>query len=176
MEPRLLLFSLLFLLFSTLFAFQVIWLLRQLKQYLNGGSAKNVYVINYDNNTFQNRENVSPEIESGKEMDRALKNETSTHQSEKELFNFTRVLNEKRKYPRINFEGYVDFVKEGELLKGKSKDISYSGIFIKSQTPYKHKENDRILITFLTPEGYPQKRNGTVVRKNENGIGIQFVC
>jgi len=53
MEPRLLLFSLLFLLFSTLFAFQVIWLLRQLKQYLNGGSAKNVYVINYDNNTLR---------------------------------------------------------------------------------------------------------------------------
>lgn len=175
MGPQLLLFSVMFLLISTLFAIQVIRLFRKFKQYSNSGAAKNIYVINYDSNTLQNRENVSKEIEPDKEMNRALINETATHQWEKERFDFTKRLDENRKYPRINFQGFVDFVEGGELLKRKIKDISYSGIFIKSKTPDKHKKNDLIMVTFLTPKGYPQKRNGKVVRKNKTGIGIQFI-
>ena len=116
MEPLIIFFSLITFLIATLFAFQVIRLFRKLKQSSNGRIAKNIYVINYDSDTFQNAKNTSPKIEAAKEMDRALKNDTVTHQWGKDRFN------DKRKYPRLNFESFVDFVKEGELLKGKSID------------------------------------------------------
>ena len=51
----------------------------------------------------------------------------------------------------------------------------YSGIFIKSKTPDNYKVNDRIMVTFLTPKGHPQKRNGQVARKDKNGIGVHFI-
>ena len=44
----------------------------------------------------------------------------------------------------------------------QARDLSYSGIFIQSRTPEKHKKNDLIVMTFQTDETGPQRRNGRI--------------
>ena len=82
---------------------------------------------------------------------------------------------ERRRSSRTEFQGFVDFISKGTLYKEQARDLSYSGIFIKSRAPEKYKKDEFIVLTFQTDEDGPQRRNGRIVRISRAGIGVDFV-
>jgi formylmethanofuran dehydrogenase subunit E-like metal-binding protein len=70
----------------------------------------------------------------------------------------------------------VDFINKGTLYKEQARDLSYSGIFIKSRTPEKYKKDDLIVMTFQTDDIGPQRRNGRISRIDATGIGVNFTA
>lgn len=84
-------------------------------------------------------------------------------------------VHDKRMHAREPLETRVDFVREGTLFKEDSKDVSFSGIFLKSKAPEKYHTNDFLTIAFQASDGSPQKHSGVVVRKSDTGIGVKFI-
>lgn len=82
---------------------------------------------------------------------------------------------EKRNNPRYNFEQNIEFVQGGKLFKEVSKDLSHTGIFLKTTAPDSYDTGTEVILTFRTPNEGPQKRTGRIVRKDKNGIGIHFL-
>ncbi len=85
-------------------------------------------------------------------------------------------ISEKRRYQRKNVRTMVDFVKDGRLYKEISKDLSQSGIFLKTRVPNMYKLDDYFTLSFQYSNGEPYKNQGRVVRKNAKGVGIQFIA
>nr|WP_319392153.1 PilZ domain-containing protein [uncultured Desulfobacter sp.] len=83
---------------------------------------------------------------------------------------------ERRRYARTEFHGFVDFINKGTLYKEQARDLSFSGIFIKSRTPEKYKKDDLIVMTFQTDDIGPQRRNGRISRIDDTGIGVNFTA
>lgn len=141
----------------------------QRKNHCTGNDlAKNINIIVTDKNIYMGENGFPTRIIPIKKMDGELKDETA------------RIIGtdnpgEKRKYPRKEFECFVDFVKEGRLFKESSKNLSYSGVFLKSNKPDKYNIDDSLMLTFQISNGQPQKHKGRVVRKKNNGIGVQFL-
>ncbi|WP_320043335.1 PilZ domain-containing protein [uncultured Desulfobacter sp.] len=129
-------------------------LFRWAKRDTDTATAKNIYVLSYNRSID---EDVFPEA--GTAGPRAKVSEES----------------ERRRFPRTEFHGFVDFINKGILYKGQARDLSYSGIFIKSKTPEKYKKNDFIVITFQTAGTGPQRRNGQIARVDHTGIGVDFL-
>ncbi|WDP91886.1 MAG: PilZ domain-containing protein [Desulfobacter sp.] len=157
MTPLKIIFSLILTLISLFVIIQLIRLFRKVKQTSGSATAKNIYVIKYNND--EEYEEPVTESRTGPAAPPASKPDGT----------------EKRRYPRREFQGFVDFIKEGTLYKEKARDLSYSGIFIRSNTPDKYKKNDFITMTFQTDQAGPQKRNGRIVRIDTTGIGVNFV-
>lgn len=82
---------------------------------------------------------------------------------------------DKRKQARKSIQAFVDFVKEGKLFKETSRDISQSGIFLNSAASSRYNVGDFLTLAFQTANSKPQKHDGTVVRKTDDGIGINFI-
>lgn len=129
-------------------------LFRRAKRDTDTATAKNIYVINYN-----------------RIIDEDVFPEAGTAVSQPEVSEGA----ERRRFPRTEFHGFVDFINKGTLYKEQARDLSYSGIFIKSKTPEKYKKNDLIVITFQTAGIGPQRRNGQIVRVARTGIGVDFV-
>ncbi|MCG8549524.1 MAG: PilZ domain-containing protein [Desulfobacterales bacterium] len=136
------------------FCVHIFKLFRWAKRDTDTATAKNIYVLNYDRIIDEDglakagRVVPEPKVPEG---------------------------SERRGHPRTEFHGFVDFINKGTLHKEQARDLSYSGIFIKSRTPEKYKKNDFIVITFQTAETGPQRRNGRITRISRTGIGVNFV-
>ena len=141
--------------------YQALRFFRKMKQLSVSGSATDVHITKYDN-TIYSGENE----EFNEEMNSKLIDETGTTHYEKDRISNRRESAEKRKHPRKDFETFVEFIKEGALFKETSKDFSYSGMFIKSKTPFlttdvgnaaeivEWSKAGMILPTFKDSEGY----------------------
>ncbi|WP_020587429.1 PilZ domain-containing protein [Desulfobacter curvatus] len=154
MTPLNIIFTLIISLISIFLCVQILKLYRRFKLASNTATAKNIYVIKY-NKTVD--EDDFPEAMT--DFPRPDASDGS----------------ERRRYPRTDFHGFIDFINEGTLYKEQALDLSYSGIFIKSRAPEKYKKNDSIVMTFETEKTGPQRRNGRIVRISHTGIGVSFV-
>ena len=83
--------------------------------------------------------------------------------------------NEKRNHTRHCIQTLVDFVLNGRLFKEVSANYSASGIFLKSFSPNRYQVNEFLTLTFQPAGGAPQKHWGKIVRKSDDGIGVEFV-
>jgi len=79
-----------------------------------------------------------------------------------------------RSFPRKAFAVPIDFAHKGRLKKANCANLSYSGIYINLADPKSCQVKDRITMTFLSSGNFPFILNGTVVRKEDNGIGVRF--
>lgn len=82
---------------------------------------------------------------------------------------------ERRKQVRKNFYAPVDFTIKGTLYKEVSRDISDFGIYLYSNYVKKYKIDNIAIITFQNSDGLPEKLKGKIVRKDDKGVGIQFI-
>ncbi|NDY73956.1 hypothetical protein DO021_16050 [Desulfobacter hydrogenophilus] len=158
MTPLNIIFTLIIFLISIFLCVQLLKLYRRFKRASDNATAKNIYVIKYNNSVDEDifpesRTAVEPTVPRPKVSDGS----------------------ERRRYHRTEFQGFVDFINEGTLYKEQARDLSYSGIFIQSKTPEKYKENDFIVMTFQTEETGPQRQSGRITRINNTGIGVNFV-
>ena len=127
-------------------------LYRRFKQASDNSTAKNIYVLKYKNSIDgDDSAEIEPEPAAPRQ-DGA----------------------DRRRYDRTEFHGFVDFISKGTLYKEQARDLSYSGIFIKSKTPEKYRIKDLIVMTFQTDDLGPQRRNGQIVRIDRTGIGVNF--
>ena len=162
---------------ATLLLIQFIRFRQGLKQLSVGAAVKDVRVIKYDAKAVSAgvaRKDLN-EMSANEKMNHHLFNET-TFNGEIPLSNNGTVKDgERRGYPRKAFVSSVEFIKKGVLFKEMSKDLSYSGMFVKSKKPERYRIGDPLLITFQTEKGHPQKHHGQIVRKETAGIGIRFL-
>lgn len=169
MTALILISSLLLIIFAGWLLFQLFLFLKRARESSLGYKAKDVYIVKYGDERKKNNEELASEVKRNQQamnyLEHLKPNDSTTDEGE----------NEKREYTRIRYEYFVEFIKEGVLYKEASKDISYSGMFIKSKTPEHYSVNDLILITFQYPKGNPQRRNGRIVRNTREGIGVKFL-
>lgn len=158
MTPLNIVFTLIIFLILLFLCVQLLKLYRRFKRASDNTTAKNIYVIKYNNPID---EDDWPEAKT------AEKPAAPCPEGPKGA--------ERRRYPRAEFQGFVDFINKGTLYKEQAQDLSYSGIFIKSRTPEKYQKNDFIVMTFQTNEAGPQRREGRIVRIKPYGIGVNFV-
>jgi hypothetical protein len=83
---------------------------------------------------------------------------------------------QRREFSRITLESkvFVNF-KESIIISGEMKNLSLSGAYIKTEV--KAPVNEAGEIDILFTEGSPRillRLKGTVVRRDENGMGINF--
>lgn len=81
---------------------------------------------------------------------------------------------ERRQADRNKLSLFVDFVKQGRLYKSISRDYSKTGMFIKTKRPDQFRIDDAITVTFKEPGEIHRKNEGRIVRKTNNGMGVQF--
>ncbi|MCP3942733.1 MAG: PilZ domain-containing protein [Desulfobacteraceae bacterium] len=81
---------------------------------------------------------------------------------------------ERRKFPRQDFQSLVNFVINGKGFKATSANLSKAGIFLKSKNQNAYKVDDRLTIALQMPDRQPLKHAGQIIRKDKDGIGIQF--
>lgn len=81
---------------------------------------------------------------------------------------------EKRRHERKTTNVQVEVVSQGELHKETAKDVSFSGIYIRNSDFEKYEINQEIVIAFESKDGQAHTIEGVIVRKDENGAGIQF--
>ena len=162
---------------ATLLLIQFIRFRQGLKQLSVGAAVKDVRVIKYDTKAVAAgmAKNDLNEMSATEKMNHHLFNET-TFNGEMPLSNNGAVKDgERRGYPRKEFVSSVEFIKKGVLFKEMSKDLSYSGMFVRSNKPERYSIGDLLLVTFQTAKGRPQKYRGQIVRKETAGIGIRFL-
>ena len=78
----------------------------------------------------------------------------------------------KREYARRADSTIVDFVVEGHLYRGFTKNWSRDGVFIR--TAGRFSEGQNILTTFVYPKIGSDKKTGKIVRYTSRGIGVKF--
>ena len=143
-------------------------IVRIVKRISTTNTAQNIQIVQYDDPS-------ESESQARTRMDLELRNDTVNLDESNSFVPPESFPDEKRKYPRKPYKTNVEFIGKGTLFKETSRDISYSGIFLKSKMPDKYKLDEIIMLTFQTSKGAPQKRNGRVVRKTSRGIGIHFI-
>ena len=81
---------------------------------------------------------------------------------------------EKRRHERKKTRVPVEVVTNGKLSKETAKDVSFSGIYIRNTLFHKYEINQQIVLAFESKQGDAYTVEGTIVRKDEFGAGIQF--
>ena len=79
----------------------------------------------------------------------------------------------KRQHARTPYKSKVYFATDEKAFKSNIRDISSSGVFIETdQAIYVGQE---VMLTFNHPDKIkPIRKKGVVVRRTDDGIGIQF--
>jgi hypothetical protein len=154
MMPLNIIFTLITALILIFVCIPIFKLYRWFRKASDNSTAKNIYVIKYENTIDEDQD------ENGF--------------SEAEPFISRPAGSDRRRYGRTEFHGFVDFINKGTLYKEQARDLSYSGIFIKSRTPEKYTKNDFIVMTFQTDKLGAQRRNGQIARIDHTGIGVNF--
>lgn len=175
MPPLYILFIFIFILFCAFLGSQVIRFFRLARASSHGAVAKDITVVSYKNPAGNAAAGFPTEIPDRRRMDRELMDATLLRQGTADSMQPRQTDRERRTYPRTAFQCYVEFIKEGRLFKETSRDLSFSGIYLKTQSPEKYRKNDLILLSFQTPDGNPQKRSGRIVRKKSDGFGVHFI-
>lgn len=85
-----------------------------------------------------------------------------------------RKITEKRKHERKATRVPVEVVSRGQIHKETAGNVSFSGIYIKNADVEKYDLNQEIVLAFESKDGKPYTAEGIIVRKDENGAGIQF--
>lgn len=158
MTPLNIIFTLIIFLISVFLCVQLLKLYRRYKRASDNTTVKNIYVIKHNNSVD---EDTFPEAGTAAEPAAPWPEDSKG--------------SERRRHPRNEFQGFVDFINKGTLYKEQARDLSYSGIFIKSRTPKKYKKDDLIVMTFQTDETGPQRRDGRIARISHTGVGVNFV-
>ncbi len=175
MTPLTILFIFIIFLIFIFLSYHAIRLSRKIKAASAETTAKDIYVVTYDNKNPQDRADTSINEQKHVKMDQALMNAMQQHKKAEKPLNLKKGSDENRRFPRREFACVVEFIKKGTLYKATSRDLSFSGIYLNSKTPEKYDLKDIILLTFQMPDGQPQKRKGKIVRKDKTGIGVQFL-
>ena len=81
---------------------------------------------------------------------------------------------EKRKHERKPTDVRVEVVTGGRLNKERAENISISGIYIKNKDFYKYDIDENIVLAFESKSGEAHALEAKVIRKDKDGIGIQF--
>ncbi len=81
---------------------------------------------------------------------------------------------EKRKHHREKTNVPVEVVTRGQLHKETAKDVSFNGIFIQNKEFDKYEVGQEVVLAFESRDGEPYTVEGRIVRKDENGAGIEF--
>lgn len=79
----------------------------------------------------------------------------------------------KREFQRLKTKSQVDVASDRRVVQTDMRDISASGVYIKTSGNFEMKEIVKIVFTI---PGYdkPFKLTGTIVRVEDNGIAIRF--
>jgi len=123
MTPLNIIFTLITFLISGFLCVQLLKLYRRFKRASDNATVKNIYIIKCNNSVD---EDTFPEAGTATEPADPRPEGSKGP--------------ERRRYPRTEFQGFVDFINEGTLYKKQARDLSYSGIFIQSRTPEKYKK------------------------------------
>jgi len=78
-----------------------------------------------------------------------------------------------RRAPRENYTELLNFKSSNGTHYGHARDISATGVFIATPAPFDMGESLKLILTFISAPN-PIRLRGTVVRKTDEGIGIQF--
>ena len=78
-----------------------------------------------------------------------------------------------RKRPRKIYNKSINFATQGQVYEGSIKDISATGVFIK--TIDRFYERQQITIAFPLKNGSKKKLDGLIVRRNNEGVGVEFL-
>jgi hypothetical protein len=81
---------------------------------------------------------------------------------------------EKRKHRREKTNVPVEVVSGGQLHKEMAKDVSFNGIFINNTEFDKYEVGQEVVLAFESKDGEAYTVEGRIVRKDENGAGIEF--
>ena len=83
------------------------------------------------------------------------------------------VLKKKRKDDRKRYLMAVDYAVNGHYFRDFIRDISQTGVFIKTSNPFP--VGQEVLLSFMCPDNQkPFKITGEIVRSFPDGIGIKF--
>ena len=92
---------------------------------------------------------------------------------QKEVLDYIRSIRDHRRYPRVRKRIDIDVVIEDSIVQSDSRDISASGVFVK--TNLKAAAGKPAKVVFSIPgQKTPFKLNGRVVRTEEGGVAIGF--
>lgn len=83
---------------------------------------------------------------------------------------------DRRAFPRVAFNGFVDFVYRGALVKTMSRDLSRAGMFIRVAGSGRFKRDNDITLTFQQRDGRPFKSRARIARIDDDGIGVVFMA
>jgi hypothetical protein len=79
---------------------------------------------------------------------------------------------DKRIYPRKPYSGNIFFVTKNGFNEGRLKNLSRSGLFIKSKARLQVGEIITMALPFL--KGKNDKCKGQIMRTEKEGLGIEF--
>ncbi len=78
-----------------------------------------------------------------------------------------------RQAPRESYTELLNFESNKGSHYGHARDVSSTGVFIETPADFELGESVNLFLTFISAPN-PINLTGSVVRKIENGIGIQF--
>lgn len=79
---------------------------------------------------------------------------------------------EKREHKRVKFKNHVNLIGEGRKINARAVNVSQKGMFLSTNV---FNVGDELAAIFSVLLNIPFKKDSVVVRKNINGIGIQFL-
>ena len=78
-----------------------------------------------------------------------------------------------RQSPRESYTELLNFESKSGSHYGHARDVSGTGVFIETPAAFEIGESVSLVLTFISAPN-PLKLTGSVVRKVDNGIAIQF--
>lgn len=78
-----------------------------------------------------------------------------------------------RKSPRKIYNKSIFFAAQGQVYQGSIKDISTTGVFIKTKD--RLLERQQITVALPLKNGSEKKLDGLIVRRNNEGVGVKFL-
>lgn len=81
---------------------------------------------------------------------------------------------ERRESPRKSLKTRVKLVLGGKERVEESRNISLTGLFLKSNQPDSYAINDPVAVSFKDESGAPETHNGKIVRKSNEGIAVMY--
>lgn len=78
-----------------------------------------------------------------------------------------------RQAVRENYTELLNFTSKNGTHYGHAKDISATGVFIMTPAEFELGMQVKLVLTFISAPN-PVRLSGTVVRKTEGGVGVQF--
>jgi hypothetical protein len=78
-----------------------------------------------------------------------------------------------RRAPRESYTELLNFTSSNGTHYGHARDISATGVFVATPAAFQVGDSVNLVLTFISAPN-PVRLSGTVVRKTDEGVGIQF--